>query len=304
LFFYIVMIISLLFISIQFKATDQDLEFFFRLISHLLGIFMLFSFGVMMFLLFSEIFKDPVAYFTDQSLMRVLVILNAGFYLLIVLVNPQTIKTIAFGVPHYLYYMPTYLHIMVVYAFCRIDDLSWGTKGAHTSDPTGRTKEYKDFKVEFVSTWLIVNAIISYIVIVITSDPSNQDIFLTMLTFFITMLVSIKSFFAFLYAIKFYCFDQNQYCHHLKDLRVYYVEQTRAIKEYYDKIQMKDFITNIKEDSMVEKKSNIELSQEVNDSNPNLQLKNPSELKISIQKPDKKKVNQFSMYGKNDSLWK
>ena len=302
LYFYIVMVISLLFLSLQFKATDPDLEFFFRLISHLLGVFMLFSFGVMIYLLFSEIFKDPVAYFTNQSLMRVLVILNAGFYLLIVLVNPQTIKTIAFGVPHYLYYMPTYLHIMVVYSFCRIDDLSWGTKGAHTSDPTGRTKEYKDFKVEFVGKWLIANAIISYSVIVITSDPNNQDIFLTVLIFFITMLVSIKSFFAFLYAIRFYFFDQSQYYHHLKDLRVYYEAQTLAIKEYYEKIKMRGFTASMKLDSVVENREmgfKPESSQELIESNSNMHLRNPS-----YQQTEKTKVNQFLLYGKNDSIWK
>jgi chitin synthase len=29
----------------------------------------------------------------------------------------------------YFYYQPTYSHLFVVYSFCRIDDLSWGTKG-------------------------------------------------------------------------------------------------------------------------------------------------------------------------------
>ena len=29
----------------------------------------------------------------------------------------------------YLFYAPTYINILMVFAFCRIDDLSWGTKG-------------------------------------------------------------------------------------------------------------------------------------------------------------------------------
>lgn len=29
----------------------------------------------------------------------------------------------------YFYYQPTYMHLFVIYSFCRIDDLSWGTKG-------------------------------------------------------------------------------------------------------------------------------------------------------------------------------
>jgi len=29
----------------------------------------------------------------------------------------------------YLFYTPTYVNILQIFAFCRIDDLSWGTKG-------------------------------------------------------------------------------------------------------------------------------------------------------------------------------
>lgn len=35
----------------------------------------------------------------------------------------------AWCAPHYIFYSPTYIHLLVIYAFCRIDDLSWGTKG-------------------------------------------------------------------------------------------------------------------------------------------------------------------------------
>lgn len=29
----------------------------------------------------------------------------------------------------YIYFSPTYINILQTFAFCRIDDLSWGTKG-------------------------------------------------------------------------------------------------------------------------------------------------------------------------------
>lgn len=29
----------------------------------------------------------------------------------------------------YLFYTPTYINMLQIFAFCRIDDLSWGTKG-------------------------------------------------------------------------------------------------------------------------------------------------------------------------------
>jgi chitin synthase len=31
--------------------------------------------------------------------------------------------------PDYIAFVPTYIHLLIIYAFCRIDDFSWGTKG-------------------------------------------------------------------------------------------------------------------------------------------------------------------------------
>jgi chitin synthase len=37
----------------------------------------------------------------------------------------------------YIYFSPTYITILQSFAFCRIDDLSWGTKGLDIDDPRG-----------------------------------------------------------------------------------------------------------------------------------------------------------------------
>lgn len=39
------------------------------------------------------------------------------------------ITNILFCLPHYIYYSPAYVHTLLIYAFCNLDDLSWGTKG-------------------------------------------------------------------------------------------------------------------------------------------------------------------------------
>jgi cellulose synthase/poly-beta-1,6-N-acetylglucosamine synthase-like glycosyltransferase len=33
------------------------------------------------------------------------------------------------ALPHYIFYVPSYINLFIIYAFSRIDDLSWGTKG-------------------------------------------------------------------------------------------------------------------------------------------------------------------------------
>jgi chitin synthase len=40
----------------------------------------------------------------------------------------------------YLFYAPTYINILQIFAFCRIDDLSWGTKGLDQDDANSTEK--------------------------------------------------------------------------------------------------------------------------------------------------------------------
>lgn len=41
----------------------------------------------------------------------------------------RIIWEILISVPSYLFYAPTYMNLLMIYAFCKIDDFSWGTKG-------------------------------------------------------------------------------------------------------------------------------------------------------------------------------
>lgn len=41
----------------------------------------------------------------------------------------NTLCEVIFGTLSFLFYTPTYLIILNVYSLCRIDDISWGTKG-------------------------------------------------------------------------------------------------------------------------------------------------------------------------------
>ena len=42
------------------------------------------------------------------------------------------VEDIIFSTVSFIFYGPTYLNILSVYALCRIDDISWGTKGLDT----------------------------------------------------------------------------------------------------------------------------------------------------------------------------
>jgi chitin synthase len=63
----------------------------------------------------------------------VLLILNVGYYLFILLLHlfthPKEILQIITGYLSYMTYQGAYTHTMVIYSFCNIHDVSWGTKG-------------------------------------------------------------------------------------------------------------------------------------------------------------------------------
>ena len=49
----------------------------------------------------------------------------------------------------YLAYQGAYSHVMLIYAFCNVDNVSWGTKG----NKGARIQRYLIEKVSFVADW-------------------------------------------------------------------------------------------------------------------------------------------------------
>ena len=75
---------------------------------------------------------------------------------------PDRVWDIIVSLPAYLYYSGIYMHTLVIFAFCNIDDVTWGTKGLASGD----TKSpYFDDKIRFVAKWLVTNSILSYILL-------------------------------------------------------------------------------------------------------------------------------------------
>ena len=48
------------------------------------------------------------------------------------------------SLPSYVFFSPSYINLLVIYAFCRIDDLSWGTKGL-----AGESQKNNQIEMEF-----------------------------------------------------------------------------------------------------------------------------------------------------------
>ncbi|CAD8051812.1 unnamed protein product [Paramecium sonneborni] len=64
---------------------------------------------------------------------------------------------------HYIYFMNAYTHLFQIYAFCRIDDLSWGTKGL-IGDNSKVNNSYSLSKYKFVAKWICLNSLLITII--------------------------------------------------------------------------------------------------------------------------------------------
>ncbi len=85
----------------------------------------------------------------------VLSLINIGLFVVIIGMHIFThglyILYLIRDTSSYMTYLGAYSQTFVTYAFCNVDDVSWGTKGATANGPN----IFYDSKVFFVSTWYI-----------------------------------------------------------------------------------------------------------------------------------------------------
>lgn len=82
----------------------------------------------------------------------------------------RVISEVILSVHHFLFYAPTYLHTLMIYAFCKIDDFSWGTKGLDVEAQgvsfkaeRNRIKKYQSV-FKFIFSNIIVGAVLCVLV--------------------------------------------------------------------------------------------------------------------------------------------
>ncbi|CAD8199613.1 unnamed protein product [Paramecium pentaurelia] len=197
---------------------------------------------------FNDIVEKPQV---PQSYYLVLVVISIGSIILPILSSlfqlPQNIFNAALTMIPYFYYQPTYMHLFVIYSFCRIDDLSWGTKGLTNtgSSSVNSDKAYQKFK--FLLTWLVLNTLVTAVLLILFQIqiyllPQGLILFISVI---LTILTILKGFLALWYRIK-YCSIQSQIEQYInsinKGINVVNKEQrnkiTQQIKENNNILQL------------------------------------------------------------------
>lgn len=75
---------------------------------------------------------------------------------------------ILFSTVSFIFYSPTYLNILNIYALCRIDDISWGTKGLDSGGSTHKKEmmdDWKKIKLIHVSKFVLYNIVIAFLLL-------------------------------------------------------------------------------------------------------------------------------------------
>ncbi|CAD8054076.1 unnamed protein product [Paramecium primaurelia] len=88
-------------------------------------------------------------------------------FILQLFIDWKLVFKIAINSIHYIYYMPTYTHLFITYSFCRIDDLTWGTKGLiselENKGQNNKESDKKFQKFKFVAEWILRNVFLTLI---------------------------------------------------------------------------------------------------------------------------------------------
>ena len=104
----------------------------------------------------------------------------------------------------YIYYVPTYINILQIFAFCRIDDLSWGTKGLDNDGEGGIAREWEKRKYIFVLQYVTTNVVFSYIIITISDYDILRNVVILVTTCLVAFLLAFRLLAAGFYLITYY----------------------------------------------------------------------------------------------------
>jgi hypothetical protein len=104
----------------------------------------------------------------------------------------------------YIYFSPTYVNTLQIFAFCRIDDLSWGTKGLDSDQKNDTMGDWEKRKFVFVLQYVGSNVIISYILIQLTKFDFTRNIIILASSALVVFLLAFRLIFAAFYLLKYY----------------------------------------------------------------------------------------------------
>ena len=211
-FVYIMIIFSLILHSLLTNHNTPKFKKVYYMVSTLLGLY-----GMAVFILLAynsfQIITETVAGKGKEDFIIPIVYLRAmiifilvGHALPILLTfSPKKWVEMLTSLISYLFYAPTYLNILMIFAFCRIDDLSWGTKGLDSDGGSSVGREWERRKYVFVLQFISTNVVIAYICVKVSDIDISRNVLILVTTVLVVFMLLFRLIPAIIYLIKFYC---------------------------------------------------------------------------------------------------
>jgi chitin synthase len=151
-FLYIISVFSVLLWSLQVNHNNSKFKVIYYGASTLLGVY-----GILVLaLLFYNTYSIIQATATTEDINETgqfvipLIYLRALILFVVVGMTLPIIWTLSFrktvelitSLLSYIFFSPTYINILQIFAFCRIDDLSWGTKGLDKDEKNSQISDW------------------------------------------------------------------------------------------------------------------------------------------------------------------
>ena len=111
------------------------------------------------------------------------------------------------GAFSFLFYTPTYLNILNIYSLCRIDDISWGTKGLDSgSDKNANLKDsWRLIKFVHVAKYVIWNILLSALLLTLGASYGPRFFVTVIMIVIIGVSMSLKITVAVIYMFIYKC---------------------------------------------------------------------------------------------------
>lgn len=151
---YITVILVIFITSLGVKP--RRVEDFYKIFSIILGIYQLYTMYLIAYFVGSLEFtqgSEWVAVGISGTILAfaVIIILNCEIW------------TIAKGVFHYIFLIPTYVNIFLIYSICNVHDCTWGNRpDALSSDEKNRLEEFEEFRTRWAIIWVLSNSGFAY----------------------------------------------------------------------------------------------------------------------------------------------
>lgn len=175
---YIMLMFSVILYSVLVNNNNENFKTIYYSASTAFGIYGLIVIVLLVYNTYLIFFKIDQVAETDNFIIPVIYIRASVLFIIlghglpiILSFSPTKQLECCTSLFSYIFYIPTYINLLQVFAFCRIDDLSWGTKGLDSSgqpilDETEQkiVKEWARRKYVFILQYISTNVVFSFVI--------------------------------------------------------------------------------------------------------------------------------------------